>query len=126
MASASPLGAEMIDPLRAAGEVAGRLLACGEQAGRLDHDVDAVVAPRDLGRVHHLELGDLLAVDREAAAAGLDLLAQRAAHGVVLEQERHRVAVAHGVVDRHELHAGARAPGEQRPDRTSGRCGRIR
>ena len=52
--------------LRAAGEVAGGLLACGEEAGRLDDDVDAVVAPRDLGRVHDLELADLLAVDREA------------------------------------------------------------
>ena len=74
MASASPLGAEMIDPLGAAAEVAGRLLARGEEPGRLDHDVDAVVAPRDLGRVHHLELVDLLAVDREAAVGRLDLV----------------------------------------------------
>ena len=66
VASASPLGAEMITRSDAAAEVAGRLLAGGEEAGRLDHDVDAVVAPRDLGRVHHLELVDLVAVDREA------------------------------------------------------------
>ena len=56
IASASPLGAEMTTRFDAAAEVAGRLLARGEEAGRLDHDVDAVVAPRDLGRVHHLEL----------------------------------------------------------------------
>ena len=66
VASASPLGAEMITRSHAAAEVAGRLLACGEEPGRLDHDVDAVVAPRDLGRIHHLELVDLVAVDREA------------------------------------------------------------
>ena len=66
IASASPLGAEMTTRFAPPLEVAGRLLAGGEEAGRLDHDVDAVVAPRDLGRVHHLELLDLAAVDREA------------------------------------------------------------
>ena len=67
MASASPLGAEMTTRFAPPLRCAGRLLAGGEQAGRLDDDVDAVVAPRDLGRVAHLELLDLLAVDREAA-----------------------------------------------------------
>ena len=46
--SASPRRRGDDDPLGAALEVRGGLLARGEQAGRLDHDVDAVVAPRDL------------------------------------------------------------------------------
>ena len=50
IASASPLGAEMTTRLAPPVEVPGGLLAGGEQPGRLDDDVDAVVAPRDLGR----------------------------------------------------------------------------
>ena len=115
MTSASPLGAEMIDALRAALEVLGRLLACGEQAGRLDHDVDAVVAPRDLARLAGLELLDLAPVDGEPAVGLLDLVRDRPADGVVLEQERHRVRVAERVVHRHQLDAGLVAAGEDRP-----------
>ncbi len=103
------------DPVHAAAEVAGRLLPRGEETGGLDHDVDAVGAPRDLGRIHHLELLDLTTVDREAHVGGLDVVAQRAADRVVLEQERHGVAVAHRVVHRHQLDAGVGAPSEQRP-----------
>ena len=103
------------DPLGAAGEVAGGLVAGGEDPGRLDHHVDAVLAPGDLGRVTRLELADLVAVDREAGVGGLDLVGQHAPDGVVLEQERHRLAVAEGVVHRHQLDAGAGAPGEDRP-----------
>ena len=69
MASASPDGAEMMTRLAPPVEVRGGLLARGEEAGRLDHDVDAVVGPRDLGRLALLELLDLAAVDREAGVA---------------------------------------------------------
>src|SRR5581483_12469962 len=51
----------------------------------------------------------------EAAVALLDLVGQRPAHLVVLEEERHRVAVAERVVDRHQLHAGPGPPGQDRP-----------
>src|SRR4029079_4487752 len=80
-----------------------------------DDDVDTVVAPRDLGRVHHLELDDLTPVDREAVVGALHFVAQGAADRVVLEQEGNRVAVAHRVVHRHQLDTGVGAPGEQRP-----------
>ena len=74
VASASPLGAEMTTRLAPPSRCPAALLAVGEEPGRLDHDVDAVVAPGDLGGVHHLELADLLAVDREPGVARLDLL----------------------------------------------------
>ena len=92
IASASPDGAEMIDALGAALQVRGGLLPRREETGRLDHDVDAVVAPRDLRRLALLELLDLAAVDREAVAVVLDLVRERAADRVVLQQERHRLA----------------------------------
>ena len=113
--SASPLGALMTTRLAPAGQVLGGVAAGGEEAGRLDHDVDAVVAPRDLVRLTGLELLDGRAVDREAVAGLGDLVGQDPAHGVVLQQERHGVGVAEGVVDRHQLHPGVGAPGEQRP-----------
>ncbi len=115
VASASPLGAEMMTRPDAATEVAGRLLAGGEEAGGLDHDVDAVVAPRDLGRIHDLELVDLTAVDREAVVGALHVVGERAADRVVLEQEGDGVAVTHRVVHRHQLDPGVGAAGEQRP-----------
>ena len=55
------------------------------------------------------------AVDREAVVGRLDLVGQRAADGVVLQQERHRVRVAERVVHRDELDAGRLAAGEERP-----------
>ena len=39
------------DLLRAGVEVLGRILALGEEAGRLEHDVDAEVAPAELGGI---------------------------------------------------------------------------
>ena len=63
----------------------------------------------------YLELLDLAAVDREAAVGLLDLVRERAADRVVLEQERHRVRVAERVVDRDQLDAGLLAAGEDRP-----------
>ncbi len=100
-------------PLGATLEVPRRRLAPGEHAGRLDDHVDAVVSPRDLGRVPDVELLDLLAVDREPAVADLHLVAQRAPDGVVLEQEGHRLAVTERVVDGDELDPGALSPVQQ-------------
>ena len=51
------------DLLGARLEVLGGVGALGEEAGRLDHDVDAEVAPRQRGRVALRERADLAAVD---------------------------------------------------------------
>ncbi len=98
------------DPLRATLEVAGGLLPGGEQAGRLDDDVHAVRAPRDLGRVALLELLDLDAVDREPVVGLLDLVRQHPADGVVLQEERHGVRVPERVVHGDQLDARGLAP----------------
>ena len=103
------------DALGAALQVRRGLLAGGEETGRLDDDVDAVVAPRDLGRLARLELLDLATVDREAGVGVLDLVRERAADRVVLQQERHRVRVAERVVDRDQLDVRLLAAGEDRP-----------
>src|SRR5262249_38561630 len=79
--------------LRARVEVLRSALAVGEEARRLDHDVDAEVAPRQRSRValgQHLEL---LAVHEEAAVRRLHLAWEPPEDRVVLEQlsERRRV-----------------------------------
>ena len=61
-------------------EVLRGALAVGEEAGRLDHDVDAEVAPGQRRRVALGEQLELVAVDRDRAVAGLDVLAERAEH----------------------------------------------
>ena len=57
----------------------------------------------------------VVAVDREAVVAGLDLVAQRAADGVVLEQERHRLAVAMGSLTATSSTPRRLPPRQQRP-----------
>ena len=64
----------------------------GEEAGRFEHDVDAEVLPGQLRRVAHRQHLELVAVDRDAVALGLDLRVQVAEHRVVLEQMRQRRA----------------------------------
>ena len=89
--------------LRRAGvEVDGRLVAVAEDAGALEHDVDAEVLPRQLGRIALRQHLDLVAVDGDALVVGADLAGERAVHRVVLEQMRVRLDVAE-VVDRDEL-----------------------
>jgi hypothetical protein len=83
-------------------EVVGGGVALGEDAGRLDDDVDAEVAPRELLRIAHLQHLELVTVDRDAARGGLDGLAERAHHRVVLQQVRHRLERAE-VVHRHDV-----------------------
>ena len=61
-----PTGAEMMTRLAPPFRCAAAFSRDGEEAGRLDHDVDAVVGPRDLRRLALLELLDLATVDREA------------------------------------------------------------
>src|SRR5262249_13194277 len=103
------------DALGTALEVGGGLVARSEEAGGLDDDVDAVVAPWDLGRLALFELLDVAPVDREAVGGVLDLVRDCAADGVVLEQERHRLGVAEGVVDRDQFDIRLLAAGEDRP-----------
>ena len=97
-------------------EVAGRLLAGGEEAGGLDHDVDAVVAPRDLGRDPCTSsfLISRPSIEKPLSVA-LTSFGERAADRVVLEQERHGVRVAERVVHRHQLDPGVARPGRAAP-----------
>jgi len=69
-------------------EVAARPAGVGEDAGGLDHDLDAVVAPRNLPGVALGDHGDALAVDHEVAVDDIDFARVAAVVGVVLEQVR--------------------------------------
>jgi hypothetical protein len=65
--------------------LAGRI-GLGEEAGRLDHDVDTQIAPRQVAGLaigQHLEL---LAVHADDSVAGVYVIRQLAHHRVVLEQ----------------------------------------
>ena len=97
--------------LRARVEVLLRVVPLGEEAGRLDHDVDAEVAPRQVGRIALLEDLDLLAVDRDRAAALGDLAGEPPEDRVVL-QEVGEGRVVGDVVDRDdvEVRVRTRAP----------------
>ncbi len=88
-------------------EVLGGVLALGEEAGRLDHDVDAEVAPGQVGRVALGQHLDLLAVDHQRALVGLDGAREAAQDRVVLEQVGHRGRVDQ-VIDGDELEVRAR------------------
>jgi hypothetical protein len=79
-----------------------RVLALGEEAGRLDHDVGAQVRPRQRGRVplgRHL---DRLAVDDDRVVGVLDGPRVGAVDGVVLQEVGERLGVDE-VVDPHPL-----------------------
>ena len=82
------------------------VVALGEEAGRLDHDVDAEVAPRQRGGIALLERLDVLAVDPQRAVADLDRALERPVDRVVLEQVGERLVVG-DVVDGDELDVGA-------------------
>ena len=115
MTSASPLGAEMMTrfapPFR-----------CSAAFSRaVKRPVDSITTSTPLSP-HGISAGSRTssflisrAVDREAAVGLLDLVRDRAADRVVLQEERHRVGVAEGVVDRHQLDPGLGAAGEDRP-----------
>src|SRR3954453_22591947 len=88
--------------LRAGLEVLRGVVALGEEAGRLEHDLDAEVAPRQVRGIALLEDLDLLAVDDEAVAADLHLARIRPQDRVVLDQVGER-RVVRDVVDRDPL-----------------------
>ena len=90
------------DLLRARVEVLLRAVALREEAGRLEHDVDAEVAPGNRARIALGEELELLAAGADDAAADLDVPVERAERRVVLEQVRHRLLVAE-VVRRDDL-----------------------
>ena len=94
------------DDLRRTGvEVQLRLVALGEEAGRLEHHVDAEFPP---GQVLRVALGqnlELLACGGDRPVAGAGPALEPAEHGVVLEQVRHRRGVRK-VVDRNDVDVG--------------------
>ena len=64
MRDVRPLGRRGDDDLlRARGDVLGGAVAVGEEPGRLEHDVDAEVLPRQLRRIAHRQHLELVAVD---------------------------------------------------------------
>jgi len=65
-----------------------RVDGLGEATGRLDDDVDAELAPREVRRVALFEDLDGLAVDGDGVSIVRDLGVEAAADGVVLEQLR--------------------------------------
>ncbi len=99
-------------------EVLLRAFPLGEEPGRLDHDVDAELAPRQRGRIALGEHLHLLATRVDDAVAERDLAGERAQDRVVLQQMRHRGRVTE-VVHRDDLHVGSERllrPEEVAPD----------
>jgi hypothetical protein len=76
--------------------------AAGEPAGRLEHDVHALGAPRQLGRVLLGQNRDLFAVDDQGAALGLDLAGELALRRVVPEHVSQHVGVEQ-IIDRDDV-----------------------
>jgi hypothetical protein len=81
------------------------VVAVGEQAGALQHQVDLEVGPREPLRVALAQVHQRLAVDDKLAVEGLDLPLVTPVHGVVLEQVHHVVEGA-DLVDGYELELG--------------------
>ena len=98
-------GALMIDLLGARGDVRRGLLGVGEDAGRLQDDVDPEVAPRQCGRIPFGKDLDLPAVDDDRAVARPDVAVIGAVRRVVLEQQGVHLGIDE-VVDRHDLDVG--------------------
>ena len=90
----------------AAIEVEPGLVPVVEHTGRLDHDVDTELAPRNVGRVALAQHLECVGADLDAGFRGADLVRQRAHHRVVLQQVRHRVERPE-VVHRDEVDVGA-------------------
>src|SRR5919204_27072 len=79
--------------------------AVREEAGRLDHDVDAEVAPAELRGIALGEDDELLAVDDDRVVAGLDRPVVGPQDRVVLQEVGQRLHVG-DVVDRDPLDVG--------------------
>jgi hypothetical protein len=97
MMSASPLGAEISTFL-----ALGRGLALGEQAGAFEHDVDAELAPGQIGRVALGQHLDFPGADLDRVLGRRDLAGERPVHRIVGEQVGVSLRRAQ-IVDRHEL-----------------------
>ena len=106
MTSGSVAGAEMTTFFAPASRCFWADSRFGEEAGRLDRDVDAELAPRQLRRIALGDELDLVVADADEAVARLDRQVERAEHRVVLQQVRHRLRVA-DVVRRDDLEVAA-------------------
>ena len=95
------------DLLRAGVDVLARVGGLGEEAGRLDHDVDAEIAPRQVRRVALGEDLDVLAGDADAVVGRAHLAGEPAQDAVVLQQVRHGLLVTE-VVRGDEFDVGTR------------------
>jgi hypothetical protein len=85
------------------------VLAVGEKAGALQHQVDLEVGPGELLGVALAQVGQRLAVDDQLAVGGVDLPLVAAVHGVVPEQVDHVVERA-DLIHRHQLQLGLLQP----------------
>ena len=124
----SPLaGAEMMTFLAPASMWPLAFGGVGEEAGGLDDDVDAQVAPGQLVRAALGERLDLLLADDDGVVAvERDVVRQAAQDRVVLEQVGQGRVVGQ-VVDRHDLDVGGAERLLRRPPgRSYGRYGRSR
>src|SRR5690606_8314044 len=90
------------DLLGAAGDVLASVSSVGETTGRLDDDVDAQVAPGEVGGIALFEDLDGLATDGDRVTRVRDLDAQGAADGVVLQEVRESRVIGE-VVDCNDL-----------------------
>ena len=98
------------DLLGAGVDVLLRVGGLGEEAGGLDDDVHAQLAPGQLGGVALGQDLDGLAVDDDVAVLDLDAGRQAAGDGVVLEQVGERLGAGE-VVDRDDLQVCALCQG---------------
>ena len=119
--SAPSAGAETSTRLAPAPRWPERLVLAGEDAGAFQNDVDAELAPGQLGEValgQHLDRRQRLAgrgADVERVALELGLAGEAAMHAVVAEQVR--VGGGRGeVVDRHHLDVVAAVLGQRAQD----------
>ncbi len=76
--------------------------AVGEQAGRLDHEVDLQIAPRQRRRVAFGEDFQLRLACPDDAVTDFDVLTELSEHGVVLQEVPHGLGIPE-IVDRHDL-----------------------
>jgi hypothetical protein len=103
---------------RARLQVAAGAGAVAEEPGRLDHDVDPQIGPRQGRRILFGEDRDLHAVDADSVLECLDAPAEAPEDGVEAQQVGDRVG-RHQVVDRGPLDVGAlleRGPQRRAPD----------
>ncbi len=93
------LGGRRDDHLPRAGfEMLRRVCALAEEAGRLDHDIDTELLPRQAGGIRLGEDGDLDAVDDDHVGGEIQGAGERPVDAVVPEQVVERLR-AHQVVE---------------------------